>query len=176
MVLLSQSEPAHGTSSPNQANHRLLNNFQPTSSTSPAQTLTQTDLYTAYATRFSFTPPPAGPSPSLPTELAINLDGLTNQPDQSEDRPPIVHRLLDPVELITLTRMTFPECEPIVDEQGRFVIRGIARREGIRREEEIGEMFPFAAMNGEYPICLQGYSLMNQLQILLIHRIRSLHS
>lgn len=130
---------------------RLLNNFQPTSSTSSAQTLTQADLYTAYATRFSFTPPPAGPSPSLPTELAINnLDSLPNVPDQSEDRIPVVHRLLDPVELITLTRMTFPDCEPVVDEQGRFVIRGIARREGIRREEEIGEMFPFAAMNGEY--------------------------
>jgi hypothetical protein len=135
---------------------RLLNNFQTASSTSTAPNLTQTDLYTAYASRFSFTPPPAGPPPShLPTELALdNLDGL-GMPGMADaygdDRQPAapVQRLLDPVELITLTRMTFPECEPVVDEQGRFVIRGITRREGLRREEEAGEMFPFAAMNGE---------------------------
>jgi hypothetical protein len=45
--------------------------------------------------------------------------------------------------------MTFPECEPVVDEQGRFVVRGIAKREGVK-DAEVGEMFPFAAMNGEW--------------------------
>lgn len=57
-------------------------------------------------------------------------------------------RLLDPVELITLTRMTFPHCEPVVDDEGRFIIRGMARREGVRNEE-VGEMFPFAALTGK---------------------------
>lgn len=34
-------------------------------------------------------------------------------------------------------------------------MRGITRREGVRREEEIGEMFPFAAMSGKFSTTLQ---------------------
>jgi hypothetical protein len=40
-------------------------------------------------------------------------------------------RLLNPVEIINLTKMTFPGCEAVVDDQGRFVIKGIDRREGV---------------------------------------------
>jgi hypothetical protein len=40
-------------------------------------------------------------------------------------------RLLNPVELINLTKMAFPGCEAVVDDQGRFVIKGLGRREGV---------------------------------------------
>jgi len=61
-------------------------------------------------------------------------------------------RLLNPVELITLTRMTFPKCEPAVDESGRFIIKGLERREGVERGRNIklDEMFPFALATGEW--------------------------
>lgn len=62
---------------------------------------------------------------------------------QAEERKP--PRLLNPVELIALTRMTFPKAEPAVDEEGRFVIRGIERREGVEKgRPRTADMFPFA--------------------------------
>lgn len=56
------------------------------------------------------------------------------------------HRLLNPVELITLARMTFPKAEPAIDEDGRFVIRGLERRDGVEkgRAGRSIDMFPFA--------------------------------
>lgn len=54
-------------------------------------------------------------------------------------------RLLNPVELISLTRMTFPKAEPAVDDEGRFVIRGIERRDGVEKgRPRTADMFPFA--------------------------------
>jgi hypothetical protein len=55
------------------------------------------------------------------------------------------------VEMITLTRMTFPQCTPVVDADGKFVIRGIERREGVEKGwvDKSGEMFPFALMSGK---------------------------
>lgn len=64
------------------------------------------------------------------------------------------NRLLDPVELITLTRMTFPECEPAIDPDGRFVIKGLERREAVEKGRgsiRVNEMFPFALMSGMSP-------------------------
>ncbi len=62
------------------------------------------------------------------------------------------NRILNPVELISLARMTFPKCEPTIDERGRFVIKGLERREvGERgaRSRKGGEMFPFALVSGK---------------------------
>ncbi|CAK9780679.1 hypothetical protein CC85DRAFT_287968 [Cutaneotrichosporon oleaginosum] len=75
-------------------------------------------------------------------------DGHEPQP---EHRPPT--RMLNPVELIALTRMTFPKCEPAVDEDGRFVIRGLERREGVEKGRVIktADMFPFALANAPAP-------------------------
>ncbi|KAL7423250.1 hypothetical protein Q5752_002550 [Cryptotrichosporon argae] len=64
------------------------------------------------------------------------------------------HRLLDPVELISLVRMTFPKCEPAVDAHGRFVIRGLERRDAVekgRHARAAADMFPFALMNAPSP-------------------------
>ena len=79
---------------------------------------------------------------------------LGAQQEAQEEPAPAVkreERLLNPVELITLTRMTFPKCEPAVDESGRFIIKGLERREGVERGRNIkmDEMFPFALATGE---------------------------
>jgi hypothetical protein len=67
------------------------------------------------------------------------------------DLPPAPpRRLLSPVELITLTRLTFPHCEPAVDADGKFVIRGVERRDAVEKGwiDRSGDMFPFALMTG----------------------------
>jgi hypothetical protein len=71
-------------------------------------------------------------------------------------------RLLNPVELITLTRMTFPKCEPAVDEAGRFIIKGLERREGVERGRNIklDEMFPFALATGKSSCCIAAQQLI----------------
>ena len=68
----------------------------------------------------------------------------------AEPPNPAPNRLLNPVELITLARMAFPNCEPCVDADGRFVIRGLERREAVekRRGGKEGDMFPFALTSG----------------------------
>jgi len=166
---------------------RLLNNFQqPTDQSST--NITQTDLYTSYATRFSTLIPesedqtqsqiqaeeaelrefeanmsqPIGETESLNPNLDLeppqNLhmhetqrqrDTLNNDSSGGGSKK-YENRLLNPVELITLARMTFPLCEPVVDEAGRFVIKGLERRQG---EEKVrgagkGDMFPFALASG----------------------------
>lgn len=89
---------------------------------------------------------------------SINL-ALEGRPDgqlekqgssSSQDKPPRrSERLLNPVELINLARMTFPKCEPVVDEQGRFIIKGLERRGGIEKGiVKVGDMFPFALASG----------------------------
>ncbi|KAL1408438.1 hypothetical protein Q8F55_005250 [Vanrija albida] len=66
---------------------------------------------------------------------------------------PRENRLLNPVELINLARMTFPKCEPAVDDDGRFVIRGLERREGEEKGRGVRplDMFPFALASGPKP-------------------------
>lgn len=76
----------------------------------------------------------------------------TEHDEEDDATPPRSARLLNPVELIALARMTFPKCEPAVDEQGRFVIRGIERRDAVERGRGVkpADMFPFALATGEY--------------------------
>lgn len=71
----------------------------------------QTELYTAYAARFNITP--SNPDKEASSH-AWSIEGR--------------RRILDPVELIHLVRMTFPSCEPAVDEAGRFIIKGLRSR------------------------------------------------
>lgn len=198
------------------ADARLLSTFQHQADPSTPPSLSQTELYTAYAARFSSLLPSEGEDmgnlPSLDESIDhaqaaaqaaqdddelkdfeanmaaddINAflpggehehehgqhgeqseqgggagvnggDQQSQEPDQAngqrddpeEPRPP--PRLLNPVELIALARMTFPKCEPAVDEEGRFVIRGIERREGVEkgRGMKMTDMFPFALATGE---------------------------
>jgi hypothetical protein len=139
---------------------RLLSNFQQSADASP---MPQTDLYTSYVLRFS-APSPTEDSPAPEQSNVSSLQqaegqfDLSNLDDHNQENDtdipastPAVHRrLLNPVEMITLTRMTFPHCEPVVDENGKFVIRGIERREGVEKGwvDKSNEMFPFALMTG----------------------------
>lgn len=144
---------------------RLLGTYQQTGDDS---SIPQTDLYTSYALRFaapSTNENHAGEQNTSTTAAALSslnqadetydlsdLDGA-NQLDPDLDPPAaavIHHRLLSAVELITLARMTFPECEPAVDDDGKFVIRGLERREGVEKgwTDKSAEMFPFALMSG----------------------------
>lgn len=145
---------------------RLLGTYQQNSDTPP---IPQTDLYTTYALRFAApstdnldqSAPEIAQTQTVLTSLQqaddsfeiADLDGGPNNLDPELDpQPPIVHhRLLSPVELITLTRMTFPQCEPAVDDDGKFVIRGLERREGVEKgwTDKSQDMFPFALLNGE---------------------------
>ncbi|WVQ97760.1 hypothetical protein IAU59_004874 [Kwoniella sp. CBS 9459] len=91
------------------------------------------------------TPQPHQPGgPPAPTNTSAPLPAHVTKRE---------NRLLNPFELINLTRMTFPKCEPSVDASGRFIIRGLTRREGhepgARSRER--EMFPFALMNEAKP-------------------------
>jgi hypothetical protein len=125
----------------------------------------QTDLYTSYVLRFS-APPTTEDSPAPEQSTTVNslqqaegqfdLSNLddhnqTEQDPETAPSPIVSRRLLNPVEMITLTRMTFPQCEPVVDEDGKFVIRGIERRDGVEKGwvDKSGEMFPFALMSGK---------------------------
>ncbi|WVQ68909.1 uncharacterized protein L199_007118 [Kwoniella botswanensis] len=78
---------------------------------------------------------------------------LAPPPVQQQQQPKKENRLLNPFELINLTRMTFPKCEPVVDSSGKFVIKGLERRLGHipgSRERE-REMFNFALYNESKP-------------------------
>jgi hypothetical protein len=141
--------------------YRLLSNFQQSTDAAP---MPQTDLYTSYVLRFS-APPSMEDSPAPEQSNVTSLQQAEGQFDMSAlddhnqendiDVPtptPAAHRrLLNPVEMITLTRMTFPQCTPVVDADGKFVIRGIERREGVEKGwvDKSGEMFPFALMSGK---------------------------
>ena len=92
---------------------RLLGQYQNQPPESEAA-VTQVDLYSTYASRFS--------------AAAIN-----GRDDNDE-------RLLTAQELIHLTRLTFPNCTPEVDNTGRFVIRGIERRDN---EPSQSNTYPF---------------------------------
>lgn len=88
--------------------------------------------------------PPAAPEPE-PADAGAHADG-----DSSAERKP--PRLLNPVELIALTRMTFPKAEPAVDDEGRFVIRGIERRDAVEKgRPRTADMFPFALASQPAP-------------------------
>ncbi len=187
---------------PCRADTRLLSNYQHQGE-GGGPSLTQTELYTAYAARFSsLLPENSGEQdqsvdqsidhsvdqsgeqsvdPSV--EQGVDLSGLgevehaelkdfeanmgmegdmflsqeghegeqepPQEEEQEEERPP--PRMLNPVELIALARMTFPKCEPAVDEDGRFVVRGLERREGVEKGRGVkaADMFPFALASGE---------------------------
>lgn len=48
-------------------------------------------------------------------------------------------RLLTPVELLTLAKMTFAKADLVVSDDGRFVIRGVEKRE---RDAEVRRVIP----------------------------------
>lgn len=146
---------------------RLLSTYQQTPDATP---IPQTDLYTSYALRFSAPtaengnesaqsssqqPPMGSLNQADDTFELADLDGQTHL-DADLDPPSTIihHRLLNPVELINLARMTFPQCEPAVDGGGKFIIRGLERREGVEKgwSDKSQEMFPFALLNGESKI------------------------
>ncbi|WVQ76750.1 hypothetical protein IAR50_006424 [Cryptococcus sp. DSM 104548] len=191
-----------GLVEPLRAGSWLLSSFQsnPSGTGSP---ITQTDLYTSYAARFSSL---LSASPHLQPEeergkdesksnnqaeslMAFQEAGLGDtrgeegetgpvegddiptideeqhdappidatafpasvpspEPAPPTSNPPKEDRLLTPLELINLTRMTFPTCEPLVDEYGRFIVKGLERREGHEpgKKRREGEMYPFALM------------------------------
>ncbi|OXB37656.1 hypothetical protein LQV05_003287 [Cryptococcus neoformans] len=186
-----------GLVEPLRAGSWLLSSFQSQPGTSGSD-ITQTDLYTSYAARFSsLLTGVSGTSngnahlnghhglSDEEAELRNHAESLKAFEDAGlgdtqgeEDQPPTVEesdqnetsasfsadpnplpqapresRLLTPVELINLTRMTFPACEPCVDSSGRFVIKGLERREGLEpgRKSREGEMFPFALMSEKQP-------------------------
>ncbi|WRT65081.1 uncharacterized protein IL334_002023 [Kwoniella shivajii] len=206
-----------GLVEPLRAGSWLLSSFQHQNDPNAPSTLTQTDLYTSYAARFSSLLTSAGQNeasdeaPSQQAEQPVNEEeqdheadmrafedaGLNSTNDQEQDQenqqneeqpmnvdehqslaslsllpepvaehetsslsspPPTAsitpsikkeNRLLNPLELINLARMTFPKCEPTIDGAGRFVIKGLERRNGIEpgSKEREREMFPFALHN-----------------------------
>lgn len=93
----------------------------------------------------SFLPPAPGDADENDEAAGAGTGGATPA------EVPRENRLLNPVELINLTRMAFPKCEPAVDEDGRFVIRGLERREGEEKGRGVRslDMFPFALASGE---------------------------
>ncbi|OCF41591.1 hypothetical protein I317_04603 [Kwoniella heveanensis CBS 569] len=100
---------------------------------------------------------PLSPDESSPAPHAGN-DASGSAPTTSTSAIPAhiarrENRLLNPFELINLTKMTFPKCEPCVDASGRFIIRGLTRREGHEpgAKSREREMFPFALMNEARP-------------------------
>lgn len=108
----------------------------------------------------SFLPPaPESPQASQPSPstAAASQDpngtaAATPVPGGEDDKGARPNRLLNPVELIALTRMTFPKAEPAVDDEGRFVIRGLERREGTEKgRPRLGDMFPFALTTAPAP-------------------------
>ncbi|WWC87172.1 uncharacterized protein L201_002058 [Kwoniella dendrophila CBS 6074] len=96
-------------------------------------------------TPLSSTPTPS-PAPQ-PAGTGPAQAGQTQQQRKKENR------LLNPFELINLTRMTFPKCEPIIDSSGKFVIKGLERRLGHEpgSKEREREMFNFALYNESKP-------------------------
>ncbi|WVF70124.1 hypothetical protein IAT40_004912 [Kwoniella sp. CBS 6097] len=98
----------------------------------------------------SLSPNSSSPAPQPPLGASASTSTPTPVPAHVARRE---NRLLNPFELINLTRMTFPKCEPSVDASGRFIIRGLTRREGhepgARNRER--EMFPFALMSEAKP-------------------------
>lgn len=138
-----------------------MSNYQHHADPTSRSNLAQTELYTTYAERFS----PILPDSTQPSEGATELQDfeanmatpaaefdMSFASDQSQPVP-LTHqnRLLNPVELITLARMTFPKCEPSVDPNGRFVIKGLERRDAMEkgRNGKVGDMFPFALTAGQ---------------------------
>lgn len=135
--------------------------------------MSQTDLYSAYAARFSTLLPETDESAENDAELKefeANMAAEDEMDDINSFLPPAPeseaghesaeetstpreNRLLNPVELISLVRMTFPKSEAAVDDQGRFVLRGLERREGVEkgRTARSTDMFPFAVAAQPHP-------------------------
>ncbi|WWC67621.1 uncharacterized protein I206_101531 [Kwoniella pini CBS 10737] len=211
-----------GLVEPLRAGSWLLSSFQHQNDPNAPSTLTQTDLYTSYAARFSSLLTNAGQSDSVQNQSveestqqeqdhdadmrAFEDAGLNNDQQENDQSPrhlqqhqqhqqqqqqienenvnehqslasllpssssntnsgtntnieqiPSIkkkeNRLLNPYELINLTRMTFPKCEPIIDENGKFVIKGLEKRIGHLpgSAERNREMFNFTLYNENKP-------------------------
>ena len=94
-----------------------------------------------------------GQLPSGEDEPDEDEDGKAYTPMGEGSASQQIDRLLNPVELISLARMTFPKCQPAVDDEGRFIISGLAKREGVEKRtpgSKAGDMFPFAPASCEY--------------------------
>lgn len=160
---------------------RLMGAYQQNSDTTP---IPQTDLYTSYALRFaapSTDPSGSGHNPEHTQQALTSLqqaddsfalpdldsggNDIDIDPELDPQSPVVHHRLLSPVELITLTRMTFPQCEPAVDNDGKFVIRGLERREGVEKgwTDKSQDMFPFALLTGQSPFHISSLCLSSPL-------------
>ncbi|EIW68615.1 hypothetical protein TREMEDRAFT_63083 [Tremella mesenterica DSM 1558] len=164
MEMSMDHQPEPELAEPIRASNWLLNNYHPSESNS----ITQTDLYSSYATRYSLpahqTSEPSSPNTQRlqdlenlaavsahPDHLNFSTDnGFEGDEDKGNTTPP---RLLNPVELISLTKIAFPDAVPAVDEQGRFVIKGLERREGVEKSRgpKMGDIYPFALMTAPAP-------------------------
>lgn len=69
-----------------------------------------------------------------PNLVRIRLASIQSVTRKISRRP---IRLLNPLELINLMKMTFPGAEAKVDDQGNFVIKGVDRREGVVRRRNV---------------------------------------
>ncbi|WWC59138.1 uncharacterized protein I303_101686 [Kwoniella dejecticola CBS 10117] len=117
----------------NVEDHTSLESLLPPTTDSPIQTQTPT------------------PAPASATGLEpATVSGQTETQTQTKKKE---NRLLNPYELINLTRMTFPKCEPVIDASGKFVIKGLERRMGHipGSAERNREMFNFALYNESKP-------------------------
>lgn len=111
----------------------------------PGQTepVSQSELYTSYSSRFETSP------------HVNDNNSNANQNGNGEQHRSAETRILNPVELLQIARITFPSCTPAVDEEGRFVVRGLEKRTGVK-VPKVAEMFPFALMHGEWDAKCEG--------------------
>jgi hypothetical protein len=85
----------------------------------------------------------------------MDMDGVASlsnivQPERAVRE----NRVLNPVQLLTLVNMSFPKSETGVDEKGRFVIKGLEKREVDENGKAttiMGDIYPFAEQAGELP-------------------------
>jgi hypothetical protein len=141
---------------PLRASAWLLSNYQ-TPLNPDGSSIPQAELYANYAQRFSsLLPIDTDPTPQPlvePTSLdmpeqststsaadksqtqaqaqadAEELRQYEHDMNQTSDSDGDSQRLLTPVELLTLAKMTFSKAELIVSDDGRFLVRGLERRE-----------------------------------------------
>lgn len=141
---------------PLRASAWLLSNYQ-TPLNPDGSSIPQAELYANYAQRFSsLLPIDTDPTPQPlvePTSLdmpeqststsaadksqtqaqaqadAEELRQYEHDMNQTSDSDGDSQRLLTPVELLTLAKMTFSKAELVVSDDGRFLVRGLERRE-----------------------------------------------
>ena len=107
--------------------------------------------------------------------LALGQSAVGEETLNQSSIPKREERLLNPVELISLVKMTFPHAQPAVDDNGRFVIRGLERRDGEekgRTNTKMEDMFPFAIAAGESTFRAELIQKHQTVQTLIIHSPR----